>query len=140
MSPAATDRSRARAPSGAGGRRKRKRSTRGRKATRPWLAFLPLIAGLIAAPFAVRAASVLALSGPGALRLLFPFVVLVQAHAPASLMPEQRDTLAQWTMWAQLPVYGLIGSLAARWRSFVFALGLVAALHLAAVAAALLAS
>ena len=65
----------------------------------------------------MRAASVLALSGPGALRLLYPFVVLAQAHAPASLAPEQRDALAEWTMWAQFPVYGLLAALVnGRWR------------------------
>ncbi len=124
MSPAAAQRARTRAKKS----RKRKRAG--------WLAWLPLLLAIAVKPFEVRAASVLALTGPGALRLLFPFVVLVQAHAPASLAPEQRDTLAEWAMWAQFPVYGLLMALAARWRSFLFGAGLLVVVHAAAIVAA----
>ena len=101
------------------------------------LLWWPLAIALVAAPFAVRAASVLALAGPSALRALFPFVALWQAHAPARLAPEQRDALAAWVMWAQFPVYGLVVSLFARRRKlgagFVTALLLHGAALLAAV-------
>ena len=120
MSPAVIQRKRS--------RRKPKRSS--------LVAWWPLLLALVATPFAVRAASVLVLSGPGALRLLYPFVALVQAHAPATLAPEQRDTLAEWTMWAQFPVYGLLAALAGRWRGMAAGLLLVLLLHAAAIAAA----
>ena len=130
MSPAAAQRARPRT-------RSRTQSKRGRKRKRSgWLVWLPLLLAAAVAPFAVRAASVLALSGPGALRLLFPFVVLVQVHAPALLAPEQRDTLAGWAMWAQFPAYGLIAALATRRRSFAFGAGLALLVHTAAILAA----
>ncbi len=119
--------------------RKRPRTRRRAKRKRAGLlAWWPLLLALVITPFAVRAASVLVLSGPGALRLLYPFVVLLQAHAPASLAPEQRDTLAEWTMWAQLPIYGLVVSLAGRWRSIAAGLLTVLLLHAAALSAAIL--
>ncbi len=97
-----------------------------------------MLAAVALAPLAVRAASVLAMSGPGALRLLFPAVSLVQAHLPATLAPEQRDTAAEWVMWSQLPAYGLLLSLAA-WRHKLFpGIVLVLAVHAGAVTAALL--
>ncbi len=116
-------------------RRKRARRKRGRSSLLFWW---PLLLALVATPFAVRAASVLVLSGPGALRLLYPFVTLVQAHAPATFAPEQRDTLAEWTMWAQFPVYGLVAAVVGRWRGI--GAGFLAALllHAAAIAAAIL--
>lgn len=82
----------------------------------------------------------MALSGPGALRLLYPFVALVQAHAPATFAAEQRDTLAEWTMWAQFPVYGLLVAVIGRWSGRGLRAGLPAALllHGGAVIAVLL--
>jgi hypothetical protein len=116
----------------------RRRTSRKRKRrSRSWLLWWPLALALVATPFAVRAASVLALSGPGALRLLYPFVVLVQAHAPATLAPEQRDALAEWTMWAQFPVYGLLVVLLARFKGIFAGLLTIALLHAAAIGAAL---
>ena len=116
--------------------RKRPRTGKRRKARAGWLALAPLVLALAATPFAVRAASVLALSGPAALRLLYPTVVLVQSQA-SQLAPEQRDTLAQWMLWAQFPLYGLLASLIWRWRGVAAALGTVLALHALAVIVAL---
>ncbi len=121
MSPAAAERPRPRS------RKKRKRKGPG------VLAWWPLALALLLTPFAVRAASVLALSGPGALRLLFPFVVVVQA-----LAPEGRDTLAAFVMWAQFPVYGLLVALLARKDRLLAGFSAVALLHAVAVAAAVL--
>ncbi len=126
MSPAATERKRTRP----------RRAKRKRRLSQGLLSWWPLLLALVATPFAVRAASVLVLSGPGALRLLYPFTALLQAHAPAALSPEQRDTLAQWTMWAQFPVYGLLLALAGRRRSLPTGLLLVLLLHISAIAAA----
>jgi hypothetical protein len=115
----------------------RKRSRSRKKTKRSFLVlWWPLLLALIATPFAVRAASVFALTGPVALRLLYPFVALVQAHASAQFSGAQRDTLAEWTMWTQFPVYGLLFALIGRWRSLLAALLTVLLLHVAAVAAA----
>ena len=76
----------------------------------------------------------LALTGPAALRALYPWMALLQAHAPATLVPEQRDTLAGWALWAQLPFYGLIVSLFALRRRWITGLLAVAFLHVAALA------
>ncbi len=118
--------------------KRKRRRTRRKRGSASLLRWWPLLLALIATPFAVRAASVLALSGPSGLRLLYPFVTLVQAHAPGSLAPEQRDTLAEWTMWLQFPLYGLLASLAARWRSTASGLLPVVLLHVAALGAAIL--
>ncbi|RRA47391.1 hypothetical protein [Acidipila sp. EB88] len=133
MAPAATQRRRpATAPRKRGRSRKQKTSS--------WLLWWPLLLALVATPFAVRAASVLVLSGPGALRLLYPWVTLIQLHGArlglGALAPEQRDTLAQWMMWAQFPVYGLLASLVAKWRGIVAGLVVALLLHGAGVAAA----
>ncbi len=116
-----------------GSTRKRRRRKQSKLAS-----WWPLLLALLITPFAVRAASLLALSGPQALRLLFPFVALLQAHAPRSFALEQRDTLAEWGMWAQLPAYGVLASLFARWRGTLAAFAGVLALHLLAVGAAML--
>lgn len=131
MSPAATQRKR----TGTRSRASRKRKSAG------WLGWWPLVLALIATPFAVRAASVMVLSGPGALRLLYPFVVLVQTHASGTfagtLAPEQRATLAEWMMWAQFPLYGLVASLVGRWRGIGYGLLTVVLLHAVAVLTAI---
>lgn len=112
--------------------------TRRKRRKASLFAWWPLVVAVIATPFAVRGASVLALSGPFALKLLYPFVTLMQAHWTASLAASQRDTLSEWAMWAQFPAYGLVASLIGRalgvWRGLL----LVAGLHIAAVGVALL--
>ena len=114
--------------------------TRKRKKRKPnslvWL--WPFILGLVIAPFAVRAASVLALSGPSALKILFPFVAFMQAHWTPALAGSGLEPYASWAMWVQFPAYGLLAALAGRAMGIVRALFLVLALHIAAVAAALL--
>lgn len=124
MSPAATQPKRSRA--------------RTRKKSSVLVLWWPLLLAIVATPFAVRSASVMALSGPGALRLLYPFVALAQAHAPASFAAEQRDTLAEWTMWVQFPAYGLLIALIGRWRGLGAGLLSAIFLHVAAIAAVLL--
>ena len=120
-----------------GARRKRQRSRRPEKG-RAWSAWLPLLVAFAVTPFAVKAASLLVLSGPGALRLLFPTFTLLEAHAPATFAAEQRDTLAGWAMWVQLPAYGVLLSLMAWRRKFLFGAALVILLHAGAIAATLL--
>ena len=114
---------------------KKGRARRGRHFLASWW---PLLLFLAVTPLAVRAGSVLALSGPAALRLLYPWMALLQAHAPGSLAPEQRDTLAAWALWAQLPLYGLLLSLFALRRRLRAGLLFAIALHLVGAAGALL--
>ena len=106
------------------------------------LRWWPLLLALVATPFAVRAASVLVLSGPGALRLLYPFVALMQTHATSTLMGtltlEQRDMFAEWTIWAQFPIYGLVASFIGLRHSVTTGLVTVLLLHVLAVVAVIL--
>ncbi len=84
----------------------RTRTARRKKKSSPalWLRLWPLWLAIAATPFAVRSASVLALSGPSALRMLYPFVVLVQHHAQ-DFQGDQAETLSQWIMYGQFPFY-----------------------------------
>ena len=116
-------------------RRRKSRKRTGNSILRWW----PLALALVATPFAVRAASVLALSGPGALRLLYPSLALLQAHAGTSLAPARRDTLATILLWTQFPIYGLIAVLFNRWRGIAVALLAVLLLHAILCLAAVLA-
>ncbi len=110
-----------------------KRTRKRRKRKSPGLlAWWPLAAALVLTPFAVRAASVLALTGPGALRALFPFVALIQA-----LAPRQGEPLAAGAMWVQFPVYGLMLALFARKRRLLAGCIVVLLVHGAVLAAAL---
>ncbi len=102
--------------------RKRKRSKRKNPGPRAWW---PLLLALLLTPLAVRGASFLALTGPGALRAAFPFAALARSEANLA-------------MWAQLPVYGLVLALFARRRRLRAGLLAVLLIHAAALAAALL--
>ena len=103
-----------------------------------WLRVLwPLILGIVITPVAVYAASILAMRGPSALRLLYPFVLLVQGHSE-QFATTQQETLAQWVMYGQFPFYGLVWMLAKRLsRGSAGALSAVV-LHCVGVAAAIL--
>jgi hypothetical protein len=115
----------------------RTRKRRRRKAA-PLLWLWPVALGLVATPFAIRAASVLALSGPAALKILFPFVAFMQAQWTPIVAGSHLEHFASWAMWVQFPAYGLLAALAGRAMGIGRALLLVLALHVAAVAAALL--
>jgi hypothetical protein len=102
-----------------------------------WLAGIPFLLGVVASPLAVRAASVLALSGPNALTLLFPFMEIVQSPM-FKLPPMYAHPAAQWVMYLQFPLYGLLMTVLLRSRRFLAALGAAVFLHGAAVVAAIL--
>jgi hypothetical protein len=104
----------------------------------PLLWLWPVVLGLVVTPFAVRAASVLALSGPAALKILFPYVAFMQAHWTPALAGSGLEHYASWAMWVQFPAYGLLAALAGRVLGAGRGLLLVVALHVAAVVAALL--
>ncbi len=123
----------------------RRSTVRGRKKSSKssvpgWVRVLwPLILGIVMTPFAVYAASVLAMRGPSALRLLYPYVLLVQGHSE-QFATSQEETLAQWVMYGQFPLYGCVWMLARRiFRGSAGALSAVV-LHCAGVAVAILTS
>ena len=81
-----------------------------------WALWLPLFAGVVATPFAVRYAEILPLLGSaGMTRLqgLYPFAMLV--HQPQlGIQEASGDRIAQILMYAQFPLYGLLASLVLR--------------------------
>lgn len=103
------------------------RGKRRRKSGSAW-AWIPFILAVAMTPVALRAASILALSGTGGLLLLYPFVQIVQnpvLQVPAGLA----DSAAQWFMYLQFPVYGLLMTRIIRSKGFWIALNVVVALH-----------
>ena len=119
-------------------KRKRRRSlAKKSKNTLSWLTFLPILVGVLVTPLAIHAASIMALSGPGALRLLYPFVLMLQS--PVLRLPlDMSIPVSQWLMYLQFPLYGLL--MTRLWRStqFLTALSVVVFLHAAGIGMAYL--
>jgi hypothetical protein len=118
-------------------KKKRKSAVRKRKAGSSWAVWVCLLAGILATPVAVRAASILALSGPNALTMLFPFMQIVKnpvLRVPGNLA----NPAAQALMYLQFPLYGLLLGRLLRTRSLITALGAVAFLHVAGMVSAYL--
>lgn len=93
-----------------------------------WLAALLLLAGVVAAPIALRLASVLALSGTNALTFLYPYVQLVKN--PILRIPNSLASPAgQWLMFLQFPLYGLLMVMVLRSRGFWIALNAIVFVH-----------
>ncbi|HZZ39368.1 MAG TPA: hypothetical protein VFE06_09570 [Acidobacteriaceae bacterium] len=75
---------------------------------------MPLLLGILITPLALRAAGILALEGPKAFALLYPWVEVVRSralHLPAGLV----GNASEWMMYLQFPLYGLIIMLT--WRA-----------------------
>jgi hypothetical protein len=102
-----------------------------------WIQWLPLIVGIVAAPVAVWGASILAMSGPSALRLLYPWVSLLRHHSD-QLAVGQEEVLEQWVMYGQFPVYGLVWVATQRVWKGVSGLLSVVLMHCLAVGATIL--
>ncbi|HEX4064979.1 MAG TPA: hypothetical protein VHZ09_03065 [Acidobacteriaceae bacterium] len=90
-----------------------------------WRALLPLVLGIVLTPFTIRLASVVALEGPKAFALLYPWVIALRSpalHFPADLV----GSSSEWMLYLQFPIYGLLGTLtwhAGKYlRAFVVAL------------------
>lgn len=98
-----------------------------------WLIWFPLVAGIFVTPVVVRAASVLVLSGPGALTLLYPWAELIRSPL-LNVTADIGMSVEQWAMYLQFPFYGLLMTLMMRKRSFGAALMVVLFLHLVCVA------
>ena len=113
------------------------KGNRRRKGGSGWAAWTPFVLGIVMTPVALRAASILALSGTGGLMLLYPFVQIVQnpvLHGAGGLA----DPLAQGIMYLQFPVYGLIMARITKSRGFWVAFNVVVAIHGAGVVLAYL--
>jgi len=91
-------------------------------------AWIPFVLAVAMTPVALRAASVLALSGGGGLLLLFPFVQIVQN--PVLRFSEVISApVAQWIMYLQFPVYGLLMARIIRSKGFWIALNVIVLIH-----------
>lgn len=101
-----------------------------------WLTWWPLLLGIIVTPLTVRAAGVMALAGPDALRTLYPYVLLLQNHL-LGLPTELAGTLSQWMMYLQFPLYGLLMALVLRSKGLVPAIITTAVVHFGVVAVVL---
>src|SRR4051812_13579597 len=110
----------------------KKRSRKKKKTSANWLAWWPVALGVVVTPFTVRAAGILALTGPAALRMLYPFALIPAEHA-FGLRESVADAVSQAMMWLQFPLYGLLLVLLARRMRMAIAVVIVAALHMAAV-------
>lgn len=113
------------------------RGKRRKKGNAGWAAWIPFILAVAMTPVALRAASVLALSGTGGLMLLFPFVQIVQnpvLPVPGGLA----GLVAQCIMYLQFPIYGLLMARIIRSKGFWIALNVVVAIHAVGVGVAYL--
>jgi hypothetical protein len=97
----------------------------------------PLLLGIAVTPFAIHAASIMALAGPSALMTLYPWVLLLKSPA-IGLAPLFGDNLSQLLMYIQFPLYGILMALVLRTKSLWIALAIVAAIHFGAMVAVFL--
>lgn len=115
-------------------KKKKRRAPAAKKGKRnfSWMAWCPLVLGILVTPLALRAASVLALSGPDGLTLLYPFVQILRS--PAMKVPADLGiSIAEWLMYLQFPFYGAVMSWQMHRRGLGVALGAVVCLHGAAI-------
>ncbi|MGC1298519.1 MAG: hypothetical protein WA869_26120 [Alloacidobacterium sp.] len=91
-----------------------------------------MLLGILVTPLTVRVAGVMALAGPDALRMLYPYVQLVQNHM-LGFPAEIAGTLSQAMMYLQFPLYGLLMALVLRAKGLVPALVTTAVVHFGAV-------
>jgi len=104
------------------------KENRRRKGGSGWAAWIPFVLGIVVTPVALRAASILALSGPGGLTLLYPFVQILQnpfLHGANGLA----DPVAQLVLYLQFPIYGLLMARIIPSRGSWVALNVVVAIH-----------
>ena len=94
-----------------------------------------VLAGIIAAYFAVRYAEVAPLLGPSGLfrlRLIAPLAMLT--HQPQLGLPDATaDTIAQVLMYAQFPLYGFLLGILWRVAGFLRAAATVVLIHALAI-------
>jgi hypothetical protein len=108
-----------------------KRKSR-KKQTSSWLMWWPVILGIAVTPFAVKAATLMALTGPDGLRLLYPWMLIPKLHF-LGLSDSLGNAISQAMMYLQFPLYGLMGMLIHRSKGSAAAILQVALIHLLAV-------
>lgn len=92
---------------------RKKRGARKSLARGWWKALWPVLIGIAITPFTVRLASVLALEGPRAFALLYPWFDVLRSrvlHSPADLVGHAY----QYMLYLQFPLYGLLMTLTFR--------------------------
>jgi hypothetical protein len=99
-----------------------------KKNTLSWFTLIPLLVCILVTPIALHMASVLALSGPDALALLYPWVQVVKSPL-LRISADITMPVAQGIMYLQFPVYGLLMTWIMRSRQFMLALVTVAFVH-----------
>jgi hypothetical protein len=105
-----------------------KRKSRKKQAS-GWLAWWPVILGIAVTPFAVKAATLMALTGPDGLRLLYPWMLIPKLHF-LSLSDSLGNGISEAMMYLQFPLYGLLAMLIYRSKGTVAAILQVALTHL----------
>jgi hypothetical protein len=116
-----------------------RKKSRGR--TLAWgIVWALVLAGIVAAYFAVRYAEVAPLLGPSGLfrlRLIAPLAML--AHQPQLGLPDATaDNIAQVLMYAQFPLYGFLLGILWRITGFVRAASSIVLIHALAIAAVMI--
>ena len=97
-----------------------------------WLEWWPVILGIAVTPFAVKAATLMALTGPDGLRLLYPWMLIPKLHL-LGLSDSLGNSISQAMMYLQFPLYGLLAMLIHRSKGAVQAILALALIHLLAV-------
>src|SRR5271170_3760009 len=108
-----------------------KRKSR-KKQTSGWIAWWPFALGIAVTPIAVKAATLMALTGPDGLRLLYPWMLIPKLHF-LGLSDSLGTGISQAMMYLQFPLYGIIARLLHRSKGAVPAILVLALVHLLAV-------
>ena len=118
--------------------RRRSGNRKRKKLGMRWYAWWPLVAGVVATPFAVRTAEILPLLGQAGLHrlcLLMPFALLAQQHQ-IGLSEHVAESVSQALLYLQFPLYGILLILIAHFKSFAAGMITVVLIHFVAAAAA----
>jgi len=113
-----------------------KRKTR-KKQTNGWMQWWPVFLGIAVTPFAVKTATLMALTGPDGLRLLYPWALIPKLHL-FGLSDSLGDSISQAMMYLQFPLYGLFAMLIHRAKGAGSAILQLTLLHFLAVGLLLL--
>jgi len=88
--------------------------------------------GIAVTPFAVKAATLMALTGPDGLRLLYPWVLLPKLRFLGQ-SESVGNLISQVMIYLQFPLYGVFGMIVNRWKGPGAAILQLTLLHLLAV-------
>ncbi len=114
--------------------KRRRAPARRKKSRHAFRVWWPLLLGIAVTPIAIHAASILALEGPSALRMLYPYVLLIKDPA-FGFSGDLANSLSQGMMYAQFPLYGLLMALVLRSKGIGAAIGTVAVVHAVGISA-----